>query len=156
MKKIAIIMLVFMLTGCCSVYQADKRPQFNDAEVWVCENPKSEFYWSKVNGCNGKIKFLDKEWNIIQEEQRSSTMIIFENTVSDKVSQPQAETDGIQQNVSYELDNVLLRCRAYYGLDKLTLVVEEDYKNVFHGFYPILHFEKRNKAEYLKKIGEEQ
>ena len=50
---------------------------------------------------------------------------------------------------------LLLKCRADYHGDAFDLTVEEDLVNMFDGEKHTLHFEKRNKAEYLKEIGEE-
>ena len=47
------------------------------------------------------------------------------------------------------------KCHANYKEDAFDLYVQEDLVNMFGGEKPKLHFEKRNRAEYLKKIGEE-
>ena len=50
---------------------------------------------------------------------------------------------------------LLLKCRVNYKKDAFDLFVQEDMVNMFGGEKPTLHFEKRNRAEYLKEIGEE-
>ena len=52
-------------------------------------------------------------------------------------------------------DYRLLLCSADYKKDAFDLTIKEDLVNMFGGEKPTLHFEKRNKAEYLKEIGEE-
>ena len=49
----------------------------------------------------------------------------------------------------------LLKWKALFSNNHFDLTVEEDLVNMFGGEKPKLHFEKRNKAEYLKEIGEE-
>ena len=142
MKKIVLVIgLILLLTGC--IYQGSFRPQPDSEDIWVCENPKAELYWENNIDFVGKISYKDFEQDIVLKSSPGSLARICDIKSLD--------FDLYEDKMQFWL----LECRANYKKDAFDLTVEEDLVNMFGGEKPKLHFEKRNKAEYLKEIGEE-
>ncbi len=139
MKKIVFLVFacVILFTGC--IYQAEYRPIDNDSEVWICEEPYAEIYWGDKGEYRGKICIGETEHNIIHREDYGAGMWVYEY---------------IDDFSSLYLDDRWEYCLFYadvnYSGDSFTITVEEDYKNLFDGTYPTLHFTKHNIIDYFK------
>ena len=137
MKKIVLaIGLVLLLTGC--IHQVDKRPNLSDDEVWVCEYPRAEFYWNKDSKKKSTLYIDDEKHYIKKPISPGGVMLIYDEKEAEKIEK-----------------DIIITCEADFKGDRFDLTVIEDHKNLFHGFRPVLHFYKENRASYLKKIGEE-
>ena len=131
----AVICILLILSGC--VYQADLRPEYNDTEVWICEKPYIELYWSKSNGNIGKILFNGIEYKIYHESDYGVLIWIYTS---------EAEN---MKNLDKMKRFCLFKGRVNYGKKSLTIEVEEDYKNIFGGEKPVMKFVKHNKEKYF-------
>ena len=131
------IVLVFSLLGC--TYQAEKRPVFNDDEVWICEKPYIELYWSKTDGKSGTIEINNVYTDIYQVSTHGALMEIY--SIEEKEIHNTAESNG---------QYLLFKSRANYNYDTFTLQVEEDPANMFDGELPLLKFKCYKKSEYFK------
>ncbi len=138
MKKAVFLILsiIFILSGC--VYQVKDRPIDNDSEVWICEEPYFELYWGDKGEYRGKICIGENEYSIIHREDYGPGIWIYEYI----------------ENVNYSSSEAMEYClfggSVVYGKDKLSITVEMDYKNLFDGTYPTLHFTKHNIIDYFK------
>ena len=157
MKKIVLVIgLIFLLTGC--IYQGSFRPDLSDDDVWVCVNPRAEFYWSLDDSLTSVIYDADgKKTDVITEQTAGSSFFIYDAEVENCEKEYVDENGSVSKSIDIaDMEPyLLLKCHADYHGDAFDLKVEEDMVNMFDGFHPILHFEKRNRAEYLKEIGEE-
>ena len=139
MKRAVFLILAcaILLTGC--LYQAEYRPKHNDSEVWICEEPYAEFYWGDERNLSGKICIGDNEYNIIHIADYGPGMWIYEHVDNFK---------------SFNDDDAMEYCLFYadanYSGDSFTITIEDDYKNLFDGTYPTLHFTKHNIIDYFK------
>ena len=140
MKKIAFIILVFIftLTGC--TYQAYERPDLNDNEVWICEDPYFELYWGNEKGFTGKLCIDEIEYNIRHVEDHGSYMFIYEYV-----------EDFHSLFFEEQMEFCLFRGDVNYGKEKMTITVDVDYKNIFDGKKPTMEFIKYNIDEYFKE-----
>ena len=64
MKRIFLILFGIAISLSACIADADKRPHINDNEVWVCENPRAEFYWSKNDDKTSTIFVGEKKYNV--------------------------------------------------------------------------------------------
>lgn len=140
MKKIVFLILVCILTLTGCTYQGDKRPDYNDTEVWICEDPYFEIYWKSTEGNVGKLCIGDNEYNIVHEEDHGPYMFVREYVEN-------------FHSLSFEeqLELYLFRGDVNYGKEKMTITVDVDYKNVFNGKKPTMEFIKYNIDEYFKE-----
>ena len=148
--------LILVLTGC--IHQASNRPNLSDDDVWVCENPRAEFYWSLDDSLTSVIYDADgKKTDVITEQTAGSSFFIYDAEAKICEREDIEEDGSVHKYIDGEAMSqfLLLKCRANYKKDAFDLTVEEDVVNMFGGEKPTLHFEKRNRAEYLKEIGEE-
>ena len=156
MKKILVtLFMILLLTGCR--YQGGSRPEQNDNEVWVCENPRAEFYWNEKDDMTS-VMYINGEMREVTAQQTvSPEFYVYDINVKNCEREDIEEDGSVHKYMDGEAMNqyLLLKCHANYKRDKFDLTVEEDLVNMFGGEKPTLHFEKRNKAEYLKEIGEE-
>ena len=156
MKRIFLIYFGIVISLSACIADADKRPHINDNEVWVCENPRAEFYWSKNDDKTSTIFVGEKKYNVTFGSSAGAKFWIYDEGaktcekeyIEDGETYKTVDTSALEQFL-------LLKCRVNYKKDAFDLYVEEDLVNMFDGEKPKLHFEKRNKAEYLKEIGEE-
>ncbi|MBR1969187.1 MAG: hypothetical protein IKA17_02405 [Clostridia bacterium] len=138
MKKIILILLYLVLVLCGCVYQAELRPEYNDTDVWVCESPYIELYWSSTIGNAGKITINKIEENIYHESNYGPLIKIYTSEAKN--------TNDIQEQKEFSV----FKGHVNYGEDRLTIEVQEDYKNIFNGEKPTLEFKRYDKQEYLK------
>ena len=138
MKKIILILLYLVLVLCGCVYQAELRPEYNDTDVWVCESPYIELYWSSTIGNAGKITINKIEENIYHESNYGPLIKIYTSEAKN--------TNDIQEQKEFSV----FKGHVNYGKDRLTIEVQEDYKNIFNGEKPTLEFKRYDKQEYLK------
>lgn len=138
MKKTILILLflIWLLSGC--VYQAELRPEYNDTDVWICENPYTELYWSKSQGNIGVFYYADTQYNITHEETSGPLIWIYTAEAKD------------MRNLDEQKEYKLFKGRADYEEKNLTIEIQEDFKNIFNGELPTLEFKRYNKEEYLK------
>ncbi len=139
MKKTVflIILIILMLSGC--IYQAYDRPKYNDSEVWICKEPYAEFYWGDERWITGKMLIGENEYNIIHWEDSGAGMYVYEHVDSFK-----------SLNDDDRTEYCLFYADVNYSGDSFTITVEDDYKNLFEGTYPTLHFTKHNIIDYFK------
>ena len=142
MKKIVFLILVCIfistLTGC--TYQGDKRPKRNETEVWICEDPYFELYWSYEKGCVGKLCIDENEYNIIHVADHGASIYIYEYV-----------EDFHSLFFEEQLEFSLFSGKANYGKEKITITVDMDYKNIFGGENPTMEFIKYNIDEYFNE-----
>ncbi len=138
MKKFVLIVicLTLILSGC--VYQSELRPEYNDTDVWVCEKPYAELYWSKSQGHTGIISYNDAQYNITHEETYGPLIWVYTTEAT-----PFRNTDVPEEYW-------IFKGHANYGKDSLSIEIHADYKNIFNGELPTLNFKRYNKEEYLK------
>jgi len=138
MKRNILILLslIFILNGC--LYQAELRPEYNDTDVWICEKPYIELYWSKSHWNAGVISYDGIQYDITHEENYGSLILIYT-----------AEAKGMR-DLDKQQEFLVFKGHADYGKDSLSIEVEKDYKNVFNGELPTLEFKRYKKEEYFK------
>ena len=139
MKKVVLIVLCLVLFLSACVYQGELRPEYNDKDVWICEEPYIELSWSKSDGHTGVISYDDIQYDIIHEETYGPLIWIY--TAEAK---PIINTDIPEKFW-------VLKGHVNYGKDKLEIEVQEDFKNIFNGELPTLEFKRYDKEEYLKE-----
>ena len=141
MKKVVMILVVLLIISNGCIYQSDRRPNFNEEEVWICESPHIELYWNNPNDkiYKGLIKTENCSYEVFHVENPGSTVYMY-------------STDGAKFEDDFkELDKYLLfKSRANYNYDTFTLQVEEDRVNMFDGELPLLKFKCYKKSEYFK------
>ena len=133
---LTLLCLVLILSGC--VYQAELRPEYNDTDVWVCEKPYIELYWSSTIGNAGKIIIDEIEESIYHESNYGPLIKIYTSEAKN--------TNDLQAQKEF----IVFKGRVDYGKDNLTIEVQEDFKNIFNGEKPTLEFKRYDKEEYLK------
>lgn len=156
MKKILVtLFMILLLTGC--TYQGGNRPEQNDNEVWICKNPKAEFYWNEKDDVTSVMYINGEMREVIAQQTVSPEFYVYDINIKNCEKEDIDENGYVSKYIDYaDIEkHTLLKCRADYHSDTFDLKVEEDMVNMFDGEKPTLHFEKRNKAEYLKEIGEE-
>ena len=132
-----IISIIFMLSGC--IYQVNYRPKNNDSEVWICEEPYAEFYWGDKRWYTGKMIIEENEYDIAHIADYGSGVWIYEYV------------DNFRSlNDDDRWEYLLFYASANYAGDSFTITIEDDYKNLFDGTYPTLHFTKHNIIDYFK------
>lgn len=138
MKKFLVVMLVCLTvlqTGC--VYQGHYRPKLSDEAVWVCENPKMEYYCSETRDLkdviyiNGEKRFADYSFSM-------GRVVIIEEALEE-------ESEKI-------IGDKFFKGEANFKKDRFDIKVTEDYVNLFGGELPTLRFEKRDIDEYFAEI----
>ena len=132
MKKISFLILVItiFLTSC--TYQADKRPEQNDKEIWICEEPYLELYWSK-NKYGGKLILDETEYSIIHTQDYGALIWIYE------------DNENLDLRNDSKRQYRLFRGKVDYGKEKMTITVDVDYKNIFCGEKPTFELVKHKK-----------
>ena len=140
MKKIVLIILtcIITLTGC--IYQAYDRPDDNNNEVWICEDPYFELYWDDEKAYTGKLCIDENEYNIVHSENYGSSIWIYENN----------------ENLNLYLDEearefCLFIGDVNYGKEKMTITVDVDYKNIFDVKKTTIEFINYNIDEYFNE-----
>ena len=156
MKRIVLVIgLIFLLTGC--IYQGSFRPDLSDDDVWVCVNPRAEFYWNEKDDMTS-VMYINGEMREVTAQQTvSPEFYVYDINIKNCEKEDIDENGYVSKYIDYaDIEkHTLLKCRADYHSDTFDLKVEEDMVNMFGGEKPTLHFEKRNRAEYLKEIGKE-
>ena len=138
MKKLAFVMIVSMLLLAGCVYQSDLRPKPRETDVWICEEPYMELYWSKENGNSGRIILDEVEQSIFHEADYGATIWVYTPEAKDV------------KTLEEQKEFCIFKGRADYGKQKFTIEVQEDFKNTFGGELPTLNFKRYNKEEYFK------
>ena len=138
MKKISLILLIFLFCLCSCVYQAENYPQKNLNEIWICEEPYAEFGWTEKENQVGKIIYKKKEYKVEYYTTYGALMIVY----TDDIVQ---FDNNLDEYDPYEL----FRGRVNYEKDCFTLTVEEDKQNIFGGEKPVMKFVKHNKEKYF-------
>jgi len=74
MKKVILLVLflVIFLNGC--YYQPELRPKPNSPEIWICEEPYAELYWTD-DGDSGKIVACGKVYDVAFIESYSVIVV---------------------------------------------------------------------------------
>ena len=123
-------MITIFLTSC--TYQADKRPERNDNEIWICKEPYLEMYWTE-NKYGGKLVFDETKYDIVHTQDAGSSIYFYEDN----------------KNLDLRYDSKrqyrLFRGKADYGKEKMTITVDVDYKNIFGGEKPTFELVKHKK-----------
>jgi len=131
-KKISFLILVItiFLTSC--TYQAYERPDINNDEVWLCEEPHFELYWHE-DAFGGKLIVEEMEYSVVHTATHGASIYIYE--------------DNENLNLRYEssMEYCLFRGKANYGKEKMTITVDVDYKNIFGGEKPTFELVKHKK-----------
>lgn len=87
MKKFLVVMLVCLTvlqTGC--IYQGRYRPSLSDDEVWVCENPRMEFYFGEEKREREDVIFInEKKHFIIKHPDAGPIFTVEERDEEDEV-----------------------------------------------------------------------
>lgn len=140
MKKVTLIVLICLLTLTgCRVYQADKRPELSNTEVWICEQPYLELYWTP-DSMHGKLIIDEMEYSVVHTADYGAGIWIYENVEGFK------NAEFSEEKMNY----CLFECRADYGKEKITLQIARDFKDIFKGKFPKLELKKYNIDEYFK------
>ena len=139
MKKICLLFFIVTLFLCSCMYQAEFRPVRNIREVWICEEPYSEFGWTETENQVGKFVYNQIEYNVVYETDFGSLMRIYTNEV--------LQCRYVDEYAPYEL----FRGRVNYEKDCFTLTVEEDKQNIFGGEKPVMKFVKHDKEKYFNE-----
>lgn len=129
MKRISFLILVitFFLTSC--TYQANKRPERNNNEIWICEEPYLELYWTE-NKFGGKLVFDETEYAIVHTQTHGARIWIYE------------DDENLDLSHYSKLEYCLFNGKADYGKEKMTITVDVDYKNIFGGKKPTFELVK--------------
>lgn len=134
MKRMSIISMMLIisifLTSCS--YQAYERPDLNGNEIWICEKPYLEMYWTE-NNYGGKLIVKETTYNIVHFADHGAHIWIYE--------------DDENLDLRYEESEkyCLFRGIANYGKEKMTITVDIDYKNIFGGEKPTFELVKHKK-----------
>lgn len=156
MRRVVLILcFLLFLTGCTYTLSVDKFPEPDDDVVWICENPRAEFYWGKNEVLNSKMYVDETEYVVgCARLTHSPYVMIYDKRLYNQEYDKYKKAGDLSEFEDFgQFD--LLKCKALFSNNHFDLTVEEDLVNMFGGEKPKLHFEKRNKAEYLKEIGEE-
>ena len=78
MRKIPFIflMIAIFLTSC--TYQAYERPDINNDEVWLCEEPHFELYWHE-DAFGGKLIVEEMEYSVVHTQDHGALIWIYED-----------------------------------------------------------------------------
>ena len=123
-------MITIFLNSC--TYQADKRPERNDNEIWICKEPYLEMYWTE-NKYGGKLVFDETEYDIVHTQTHGSRIWIYE------------DDENLDLSHYSKIDYCLFNGKADYGKEKITITVDVDYKNLFDGEKPTFELVKHKK-----------
>ena len=130
MKRILILILIITLFQTACTYQVNERPKLNDNEIWICEEPYLELYWTETK-YGGKLVVGEKEYNIVHTQDAGPSIYFYEDN----------------KNLDLRYDSKrqyrLFRGKADYGKRKMTITVDIDYKNIFDGEMPTFELIKK-------------
>ena len=132
MKRISFLILVitFFLTSC--TYQANERPERNNNEIWICEEPYLELYWSK-NKYGGKLILDETEYSVVHTQDYGALIWIYE------------DNENLDLRNDSKRQYRFFRGKVDYGKEKMTITVDVDYKNIFGGEKPTFELVKHKK-----------
>ena len=99
MKKIVLVIgSIFLLTHC--IYQGSFRPDLSDDDVWVCVNPRAEFYWSLDDSLTSVIYNADgKKTNVITEQSAGSSFFIYDTEVENCEKEYVDENGSVSKSI---------------------------------------------------------
>ena len=132
MKKILFIFLIItiFLTSC--TYQAYERPDVNNDEIWICEEPHFELYWHE-DAFGGKLIVDETEYSVVHTATHGARIWIYE------------EDENLDLSHYSKIEYCLFNGKADYGKEKMTITVDVDYKNIFGGEKPTFELVKHKK-----------
>ena len=138
LKRIIIFTFICTIILCGCFYQPELRPRLDNPEVWICEKPYAELHWDELGG-SSKIIIDDITYEIV-----------FSTTAGPQLSVYEKETeDGVYYGQR------LFRGHTTYKEDSAVVRVEEDFKNIFGGELPTLHFKRYKKDDLPERKKEE-
>ena len=137
MKKVILLVLflVIFLNGC--YYQPELRPKPNSPEIWICEEPYAELYWTD-DGDSGKIVACGKVYDVAFYTTAGPQMMVYAK-----------EGVDVEDNY-YDREYLLFRGHTTYKKETAIVRVEEDFKNIFNGELPTYNFKRYDLEEYLE------
>ena len=131
LKKLVILLFALVLLTSCT-YQAYERPDKNNDEVWICEEPYFELYWHE-DAFGGKLIVDETEYSVVHTQDHGVYIWIYE------------DNENLDLRYESKMEYCLFRGRVNYGKEKMTITVDVDYKNVFGGEKPTFELIKHSK-----------
>ncbi len=129
-KLFALSIVLSLLCGCGVDLYAYQRPNADENEKWISEEPRMYFTWTKdVGGYWGEI-----ETNGVTTKVR----VFFDYGCGVFI-------DKYTESLSSE--NRLFNGQCKFGKDELVVTVTEDYADLFHGDLPTFVFKREEKGE---------
>ena len=101
-------------------------------EIWICEEPYLELYWHE-DSYGGKLVLGETEYSVVHTQDYGALIWIYE------------DNENLDLRYESSMEYCLFRGKVDYGKEKMTIIVDVDYQNIFGGEKPIFELVKHKK-----------